>query len=111
MSSNMGSAHNGRTGRMRSSGGNVASTAATAKVCSTSRGAGAIGRLSAMTPTAAIRSTAAKMTTSGQALPLTFPRKNKTPPEMKSVAPITAMPPPCGVGILWDERAFGFASA
>ena len=28
-----------------------------------------------------------------------------------TVAKMTAMPPPCGVGILCDERAFGFASA
>ena len=27
------------------------------------------------------------------------------------VAAITAMPPPCGVGTLCDERAFGLASA
>ena len=28
-----------------------------------------------------------------------------------SVAAITAMPAPCGVGMRWDERAFGLASA
>ena len=28
-----------------------------------------------------------------------------------SVAATTAMPPPCGVGVRCDERAFGLASA
>jgi hypothetical protein len=28
-----------------------------------------------------------------------------------SVAATTAMPPPCGVGMLWEDRAFGVASA
>ena len=32
-------------------------------------------------------------------------------PSAISAAPTTAMPPPCGVGILWLERAFGRASA
>jgi hypothetical protein len=37
--------------------------------------------------------------------------KYKTPPDTRMVAPTTAMPPPCGVGNLCDERAFGFATA
>src|SRR6516162_10224554 len=64
-SSKMCSHHQGKSGSSCSSGGNVASAAVTAKLCSTSRGAAVTGYLSAIAPTAAISSTAAKMTTSG----------------------------------------------
>src|SRR5215467_6163177 len=64
INSKMRSLHHGSIGSKRNSDGNVASTAATAQLCSTSRGAAAIGRLSARAPMAAIRSTAAEITTS-----------------------------------------------
>jgi hypothetical protein len=51
------------------------------------------------------------MTTSGDMLAPPVLEKNKTPPDTIMVAPITAIPPPCGVGTLCDERAFGFATA
>src|SRR6516164_11254557 len=107
----MRSRHQGKTGNTRSSGGKVVRTTATAKPCSTNRGAAAIGRLSAIAPTAAIRSTAANMTASGDMLALALLEKNKTPVDTRMVAPITAIPPPWGVGVLWDDREFGFATA
>ena len=48
----MRSLHQGRIGNRRISGGNVDSTATIAKLSSTNRGTAAIGRLSAITPTA-----------------------------------------------------------
>ena len=39
------------------------------------------------------------------------PAKAMTVTAVTSVAAITAMPAPCGVGIRWEERAFGLASA
>ena len=37
--------------------------------------------------------------------------KERAPAAAMMVAAITAMPPPCGVGTVCDERAFGLASA
>ena len=51
------------------------------------------------------------MTTSGDMLALAALEKNRAPPDTRMVAQTTAMPPPCGVGTLCDERAFGFATA
>ena len=36
---------------------------------------------------------------------------NRSAPVTSNTAPITATPPPCGVGVVCDERAFGRASA
>jgi O-antigen ligase len=105
------SLHQGRTGRRRKSGGSVARAAATAKVCSTSRGAGAIGLLSAITPMAAIRRTAQNRAASEKPLARVAVAKNNTLPDTAMLAPTTAIPPPCGVGTLCDERAFGFGTA
>jgi hypothetical protein len=51
------------------------------------------------------------MTASGDMLALVLLEKNKTPVDTRMVAPITAIPPPWGVGVLWDDREFGFATA
>jgi hypothetical protein len=59
---------------------------------------------------AAIRSTAAEITTSDDRFTLGR-EKNKAPPDTTMAAPITAIPPPCGVGSLCEERAFGSAMA
>jgi hypothetical protein len=67
--------------------------------------------LSAIAPTAAISSTAAKMTTSGDIFRVGGAQKNKAPPDTRMVVPTTATPALCGVGTLCDERAFGIATA
>ena len=36
---------------------------------------------------------------------------NRLAPVTSNAEPITATPPPCGVGVVCDERAFGRASA
>jgi hypothetical protein len=38
-------------------------------------------------------------------------RSAKAAPTTTVTAAITAMPPPCGVGVRWDDRTFGLASA
>jgi hypothetical protein len=109
--SRMRSVHQGSIGTSRSSGDSVLKAAITAKLCNISRGAGAIGRLSAITPTAAIRITAENSTMSDNAFALSAARENNAAPDTMRVAATTAMPPPCGVGSLCDERAFGSATA
>jgi hypothetical protein len=89
--------------------GNVASTAATASVCSTSRGAAPRPRMSSITPTSASAS-AATLSTANWVAPA---RPDTATPIHRptSAAATTAMPPPCGVGSRCEERAFGRAKA
>ena len=99
ISSSARSSHHGSSGRMRISAGNVASTTATAAACSTSRGSAASGRTSSVTPTRASPSTAASAPASGRGSS-NRPGNSKSAPAVTSVmAAITAMPPPCGVGL------------
>src|ERR1700733_284513 len=62
-------------------------------------------------PTPAIRMTAANKVTSWIVLVPSFAHKNRTAALTAIVAATTAIPPPCGVGILCEERAFGRARA
>ena len=61
-------------------------------------------------PTPAMNSVAPK-TASGNLHRRTRRHKAMTAPAAISVAAITAMPAPCGVGMRCDDRAFGLASA
>ena len=61
-------------------------------------------------PTPAIRMTAANNVVSGTVPAAPAAQTNKAPPLTAIVAAMTAMPPPCGVGILCDERALGAPS-
>src|SRR5262249_46808348 len=98
-------------GTSGSSGEIVLKAAITAKLCNNSRGAGAIGRLSATAPTAVIRITAENSTMRDKAFGLAGAGGKKTAPHTTTGAATTAMPPPCGVGSLCDEREFGSATA
>jgi hypothetical protein len=66
--------------------------------------------LSAITPIPAIRRTAQNKRAGDVALGRAAVEKNKMP-DTAIVALTTAIPPPCGVGILCDERVLGFARA
>jgi hypothetical protein len=82
---------------------------ATAAPCSNSRGGTAIDLMSSAKPVTAMNSVAAKIASgifsSGAPVPIMMAAV------ASSVAAITAMPAPCGVGTRCDERAFGRASA
>ena len=55
--------------------------------------------------------TAANTGNSGAAAEAAEADRHKAPQAATMVAATTAMPPPCGVGTVCDERAFGLASA
>ena len=65
--------------------------------------------MSSAKPTAAMNRVAPKTATGIFIRPV--PASAMTAAATISVAAITAMPAPCGVGMRWEDRAFGFASA
>ena len=74
-----------------------------------SRGSTGIELTSSAKPTAAMNSVAPNSATGSMRSGVTA--LAMIAPATTTVAPITAMPPPCGVGTRCDERAFGLASA
>ena len=74
-----------------------------------SRGSTGMDLTSSAKPTAAMNSVAPKTATG--IFISAVPAKAMTAPATSSVAAITAMPAPCGVGTRCEERAFGLASA
>ena len=89
--------------------GSAKITAVTASAWSASRGTTPSGRMSSAAPTHAMTTAAPKTATSGVAGETA--RLNRPNAVAAMVAAMTAMPPPCGVGVRCDDRAFGFASA
>ena len=83
--------------------------APTAKACSSSRVSTGMDLRSSAKPTMAMNSEAAKTATG--ILSAAVPAQAVTVPATSSVAAITAMPAPCGVGMRCEDRAFGVASA
>src|SRR5262249_23728322 len=67
--------------------------------------------MSSAAPTAAITITATRRGNNDAAAEAADADKERAPPAAMMVAAITAMPPPCGVGTVCDERALGLASA
>ena len=103
------SSQSGQAGTIRRFSGAARITAATASPCSSSRGTTGIELTSSAKPTAAMNSVAPKTATG--IFMSAVPASAMAAAATISVAAITAMPAPCGVGIRWEERAFGFASA
>ncbi|MHC2735112.1 hypothetical protein ACVMFA_000873 [Bradyrhizobium liaoningense] len=100
------SSASGSAGTMRAVSGAVNTTAPTQAACSTSRTSMGSDFMSSANPTSAI-STVAPISTGGIA---TFAQTAQSEATIR-VAPITAMPAPCGVGMRCEDRAFGRASA
>ncbi len=68
--------------------------------------------MSSIAPTSASTTTARLSASNGPTSPCKAGDDNSTPSHMlASAAATTAMPPPCGVGCLCEERAFGRAIA
>ena len=69
-------------------------------------------RMSSIAPTTAKSAAVAVSTTN---CPLSFCSNAgdvaAAPQATTNVATTTGIPPPCGVGLRWDERAFGLANA
>ena len=103
------SSQSGQAGTIRKLSGAARITAATANPCSSSRGTTGMEWTSSAKPTAAMNSVAPKTATG--IFISAAPANAMAVTAAISVAAITAMPPPCGVGIRWEERAFGLASA
>ena len=80
-----------------------------ANACSVSRSDTGRDLRSSAKPTIAMNSDAPK--TAPRILESIVPALAMIAPATSSVAAITAMPAPCGVGMRWEERAFGRASA
>ena len=97
----------GARGAMRSSVGNATRTAMIAAACIKRRGVTGTVRKSSAMPTIARKTAAAKTSHA----PATGPPRNATGCAVTIVAVMTAMPPPCGVGMVCDERALGLAIA
>ena len=92
------STQNGTDGAMRRSLGLVSTIAPTASACSKSRGSTGTGLMSSAKPSAAMNKAAPK-SPAGKIEPASG-MKAKARPATTSVAAITAMPAPCGVGSL-----------
>ncbi len=105
------SSHHGSPGETRISAGRVEITVATAAICRIRRGIASIGLRSSTIPTTARPTVAAAIIESRGKSSLCRGRKMITAEATRSVAAITATPAPCGVGIVWDDRIFGFTSA
>jgi hypothetical protein len=99
----------GRSGVICSVGGRANRIAAILTACSSSRGVTEIGRRSSIAPMVAIRIVAPNSTHSAGVAETE--RLAIEHPATSSATDITAMPAPCGVGTLWDDRAFGRAIA
>jgi hypothetical protein len=100
------SSASGRAGAIRNPSGAMNTIAATAPACSTSRSNTGSDMMSSANPTSAIKTLAA--TSAGGIVAFVHGARSDA---TRSVAAITAIPAPCGVGMRCEERAFGLANA